>query len=329
MWLFSGAAMGLLVFGADRLVNAAVRLAKTLRISTVIIGATVVSLGTTAPEVFISVTAAFRGRPGLALGNGVGSIICNTAFIFGLCCLIVRLPKDRFVLDRQGWCQLAAGTLLTATVFALALAGGGFEGAVIPRFVGICYVLLLVGYLYLSIRWARAHPQTIPDRAEAAASTHRFSTTAMSFLLLAVGLAIVIAGANLLIGSVGVLCERYGVPESVLAVTVVAFGTSLPELVTAIASIVKGRAGLLVGNVIGANILNVLLVVGASATAVPLRVDNEFFYLHLPVMMLSLILLRLYFFSGGRSFRRWQGIPLLAVFFGYYALLLLKFGPRS
>ena len=142
-------------------------------------------------------------------------------------------------------------------------------------------------------------------------------------MVLAMGLVMVIGGAQVMVGSVGELCGRYGVPPDVLAVTLVAFGTSLPELATAIASIVKGHPELLVGNIIGADILNVLFVIGASATAVPLEVPAAFFYLHLPVMMVALVLFRLFVFGRGGRFRRWEGIPLLAVFGGYYAILLI------
>jgi cation:H+ antiporter len=116
LWLVTCAAMVVLLFGADRAVLAAVRLARAARIPTVVIGATIVSLGTTSPEAVVSVMAAFRGDSGLALGNGVGSVICNTALIFGLACLLTRLPKARYVLTRQGWIQFGAGALLVVMV---------------------------------------------------------------------------------------------------------------------------------------------------------------------------------------------------------------------
>ena len=318
-------AIVLLVFGADRAVTAAVRMAKACGMSTIIIGATVVSLGTTAPEAFVSVTAAFDGKPGLALGNGVGSIICNMAMVFGVCCCITSLPKDRFILKRHGWLQLGSGVLLFAVVAAGAWINGGFDEVFIPRGVGIAFLLLLVGYMWLSVRWARLHPEAIPSEARrtTGGNAHEAGSILKSILVLAVGLAMIVGGAQVMVGSAGELCVRYGVPPDVLAVTLIAFGTSLPELVTAIASIIKGHPELLVGNIIGANILNVLFVIGASATVVPLQVPVEFFYLHLPVMILSLVLFRLYIFGRADRFRRWEGIPLVAVFGGYYVVLLI------
>ena len=325
LWLMAIGAIVLLVFGADRAVTAAVRMAKACGMSTIIIGATVVSLGTTAPEAFVSVTAAFNGNPGLALGNGVGSIICDTAMIFGICCCITSLPKDRFILNRHGWLQFGAGALLVVVIAVTTWFNGGIEGVRISRGVGIVFLLLLVGYMWVSIRWARSHQEAIPSAAKGAGKTDgpQVALILRSLMVLAVGLVMVIGGAQIMVGSVGELCGRYGVPPDVLAVTLVAFGTSLPELATAIASIVKGHPELLVGNIIGADILNVLFVIGASATAVPLEVPPAFFYLHLPVMMVTLVLFRLFVFGRGGRFRRWEGIPLLAVFGGYYAVLLI------
>jgi cation:H+ antiporter len=315
--------VGMLVFGADRAVISAVRLARAIGMSTVIIGATVVSLGTTSPEAFVSVTAAFKGRGGLALGNGIGSIICDTALIFGLCCCITRLPKDRFILRRHGWLQLGSGVLLAGVLFGLAWLNGGFTGVIIPRVVGAVFLVLLVGYMWISVRWARQHPVELSEHEQAAASGATGTAVVIkSVALMVFGLALVLIGSNLLIGSVEVIARRCGVPPSILAVTLVAFGTSLPELVTGITSIVKGHPELLIGNVIGADILNVLFVVGASAAAVPLNVPIEFYYLHIPVMLLALVALRVFIWADGATFHRGQGVWLLLTFFGYYALML-------
>ncbi len=324
LWLFSVGAIVFLVFGADKAVAAAVRLAATLGMSTVMIGATVVSLGTTAPEAATSVSAAIAGKPGLALGNGVGSVICNLSLIFGLACCLRRLPKDQFVLRRHGWLQLGSGLLLAGAVVGLNIAHGSWNGVFLPRWMGIGFLVLLGLYLYFSVRWAREHPDVIrPEARQAAKAGHGAKEILRDLILLLFGLGVVVFGAQVLVGSVGQLCLRYGVPPDVLAVTLVALGTSLPELATAIASLLKGHPELLVGNVIGANILNVLFVIGASATAVPLRVPEPFFYLHLPVMLTAMILFRLYVMGTDDRFRRWQGIPLLALFAGYYVALFV------
>jgi len=324
LWLISIGGIVLLVFGADKAVGAAAKLAAAVGLSKVIIGATVVSLGTTSPEAAVSVSAAFGGQPGLALGNGVGSIICDTALIFGLCCCLTRLPKDRFVLNRHGWLQFGSGALLTGVALLLWALSGDMNEVEIPRWVGIIFLVLLAGYLYLSVRWSRQHPQMIP--AEAATEMkhdHVAGRAVANLLVLLFGLALVVGGSEFLIGSMKVICVRRGVPDAVIAVTFVALGTSLPELATAITAIVKGHPELLVGNVIGADILNVLFVIGASATAVPLKVDPIFFYFLLPTMMAVLLLLRLYIFIPGDRFRRWQGAPLLAVYAAFVVLAVM------
>jgi len=189
--------------------------------------------------------------------------------------------------------------------------------------VGILYLLLLAGYMYLSVRWTRSRPEILPEEARQLAppERHRLGSGIVNLLMLIDGLAVIYVTSDLLIGSVTHLCTRYHVPASVLAVTVVAFGTSLPELVTALAAIAKGHPELLIGNVIGADILNVLFVIGASAAAVPLEVHPTFFFLHLPVMVVAIGLMGVYIFTSGKTFSRWQGLTLLAVYVTYLVLI--------
>ncbi len=336
LWLLAGGAVVLLSVGGSWAVTGAARLATALGISKVIIGATVVSLGTTSAEVFVSVMAAFRGQGDLALGNAVGSIICDTALIFGLCCLLTRLPKNRFLLHRQGVVKLCCDSLLTVTMFALAIAQGGLLGVVMPRWVGFGFVGLLVVYLLLSVRWARRRPELLAAEVETIAGEEKVRQAEqrrprralLDLAMLAGGLGVVLAGSELMIRTVLILSDEnhYNVGGDILAVTVVAFGTSLPEFVTAMVSLAKGHPELMVGNVIGADILNVLFVSGLSASAMPLNVPETFFKMHLPVMWASSILFAIFIFSGGATFRRWQGLPLLALYIGYLALLIATRG---
>jgi cation:H+ antiporter len=322
LWLFMVVAIGMLAFGADKAVAAAARLAATAGLSKVVIGATIVSLGTTTPEAVVSVRAAWAGAPGLALGNGVGSIIFDTGVIFGLGCLLTRLPIDRFLLNRQGWVQFGSGLLLTVTCLVLLLVGG-MNNVVLPRAFGLVLLVLLGGYMIISVRWSRQHPELIPDEAQVeAAVSHRGLAALVSISMILLGLALVVAGAELLVGSAKVLAARYGVPEEVIAVTIVAFGTSLPELVTGLMSIIRGHSELLVGNIIGADVLNVLFVVGAAAVAKPIKVDPNFFYIYLPAMMILLGMMRVFIFVSGNRFKRWMGIPLLAVYAAFVVLTI-------
>ncbi len=328
-------AMLLLIKGADWLVEGASGLAYRMGMPKVIVGATIVSLGTTSPECAVSVMAAWQGNAGLALGNAVGSIIADTALIFGLGCVLTTLPADRFVLNRQGWVQLGTAALLAGVCYFVFLRDG--PDAALGRTFGVMMLALLAGYMFMSVRWAKVHPSGEPFQTpdEVADETPVTPATVKKTglpkgwdlaLMMLMGLAIVIVASHVLILSVSELANQLGIPQVVIAATLVAVGTSLPELVVGMMSIRRGHPELLVGNVIGADILNVLFVTGAAAAAAPLPVvdatsvvPNIFLYLHLPAMLIVLVLFRLYIFGAVKrgSFRKWQGWPLLALYVAY------------
>ncbi|MFH1615510.1 MAG: calcium/sodium antiporter [Planctomycetota bacterium] len=319
MWLVFVAlvlSFAILTKGADWFVDGASGLAVCSGIPKIIIGATIVSIGTTSSEAAVSVMAAFRGHSGLALGNGIGSVICNTGFIFGLCCCVTVLPADRFILARQGWVQFGSGAAFAALCYVLA-ALGVFS---IGRVVGAVLLGGLLWYMAMSVRWARQH-----NRQNIASVLNNVSERSRSkilkfLLLFAGGLGLVLVGSKGLIGSANQICRYYGVPESIIAATIVAFGTSLPELATAITSIRKGHKELLLGNIIGANILNILFVIGASAAVTDLSISRPFYVIHLPVLAVILILFCIYAMTSRTSFRRWYGVPLLVIYVGYVVL---------
>ncbi len=338
LFAVAAGAMFALVKGADLLVDGASGLAFRLGIPKIIVGATVVSLGTTSPEAAVSVMAAWADKPGLALGNAVGSIIADTGLIFGLSCLITVLPADRFVLTRQGWVQFGAAALLALLCYGLWLDAP--EQATLGLGVGLLLLGLLAAYLVISVRWSRRHPVGEPfqlpdDVTEVTMKTGvveqeaRSHTTAWTLALLVVGLLVVLFSSRVLVCSMSEVAVRWGVPEVVIAATLVAFGTSLPELATAMTSIRKGHPELLVGNVIGADILNVLFVIGASAVAAPLPIIEQgarhpalFLWLHLPTMLVILVLFRLFIFSAVRKgvFSRMMGAPLVLIYIAYLVL---------
>ena len=321
-----------MIKGADWLVDGASGLAMRLGMPKVIVGATIVALGTTSPECAVSVMAAWSGNPGLALGNAVGSIVADTALIFGVVCLLTRLPADRFVLNRHGWVQFGCGVLLMALCYgAYALQG---DQAALGQSVGVLLLGLLVVYMLISIQWSKKHPygepfQTPASVSEVAPVTPETDTQlkhqpiVLLVIIFWVGLLIVLLASRVLVCSATVLAQRWGVPQVVIAATLVAFGTSLPELVVGIASITKGHKELLVGNIIGADVLNVLFVVGASAVAARLPVvengDRIFLYLHLPAMLAVLLLFRLSAWAAIKRgvFDRWHGLVLLLAYVLY------------
>jgi len=337
-WMLLAVVAGSILFlvkAADLLVDGASGLAYRIGMPKVIVGATIVSLGTTSPECAVSVMAAWSGNSGLALGNAVGSVIADTALIFGLGCLFKRLAADRFVLSRQGWVQFSVASLLALLCYATGL----FEGrtAQLSRSVGFVLLLLLVAYMVVSVRWARRHsrgePFMVPEPMAGTApglpepiSSSREGKLAWLVARMVLGLTVVIFASHLLILAVSELATRWGVPQVVVAATLVAIGTSMPELVIGLVSVVKGYDELLVGNVIGADILNILFVIGASAAASPLplldpkaSVPAIFLLLHLPVMLLVLGLFRLYIFKAAGRGRcsRWMGVPLLLIYILY------------
>jgi cation:H+ antiporter len=321
-------AVSLIALGkfADMVVDYAVVLSERSGIPKVVIGATVVSLGTTAPEVAVSVLAAFKGNPGLAMGNAVGSIICDTGLILGVACLIRPLTIPWDIANRQGWVQLACGFLivLLSIPWAAPLSPYtvGAEGN-FPQWAGFLCLTLLAIYLWVSVKWSMG--STADSEGNLAGSEHEGSDeeTAASAPVLVVKIILslvgVILSASILIPAVTIVAVRMNVPEAVIAATLVAFGTSLPELVTAVQAARKGHGDLAVGNIIGADILNALFVAGAAAAVTPagLTVDRTFFWLAFPAMLFVLVVFRIGIYVCRTQLTRKFGIVLLAAYFAY------------
>ena len=309
----------LLSKGADWMIDGAVGLALRTGLPKIVIGATILSLGTTAPEAFVSVMAAYMGDPGLALGNGVGSIIADTGLIFGLTALIAAPPVNKWILNRTGWWQIGSAVLLVALTSLAVLINP--ENPIISRPMGIVLLLLLAVYMILTCKWAKDGVKTSVEVPGESGESGESASLLITLVSLAGGLILVIIASRLLIPAAGETAWRLGVPEDVIAATMVAFGTSLPELTTAIAAIRKGHPEITVGNIVGADVLNVLFVIGAASFAVPLAIPPSFFHFHFPAMLLVLFSFRL-FISMDKSghFRRWQGGLLVAMYVLYITL---------
>ncbi len=302
----------MLAKGADWMIDGVVHLARRTGLPRIVIGATIVSLGTTMPEAFVSVMAAWMGNPGLALGNGVGSIIADTGLIFGMTCLLATVPVSRFILNRTGWVQVGSATLLVAISLILLVTMEGVP--VLGRWVGFLFLFLLAGYLYMAYLWAK---QGAALEAQDTDDSPLISL-GISWGMIAGGLFLVIAGARILIPCASGLAHRMGVPDDVIAATIVALGTSLPELMTAIAAVKKGHPEITVGNIVGADVLNCLFVIGAAAAARPLAIPPNFYSFHFPAMLIILYSFRL-FISLDRDgrFTKAQGGWLLGVYLVY------------
>jgi cation:H+ antiporter len=309
--------------GADMVVEEAVTLSVMWGVPRVLIGATIVSLGTTMPETAVSVLAALQGSPDLALGNAVGSIICDTGLILGLAALIAPLPLDREIVNRQGWIQLGAGFLLVGSCLPFGALGTMFTtGGRLPQGMGVVFLCLLALYLWLSINWTRRGSAVSDIEA-----VERTAPKALVVLKLLCGLGLVVGSSWLLIPAVRELALRLHIPPSIIAATLVAFGTSLPELVTCVTAARRGYGELAVGNVVGADILNVLFVSGAAAavTAGGLSASPHFFRFLFPAMLFVLIIFRIGIFTSGATMRRPFGVVLLGV---YLLVTILSYSAR-
>ncbi len=304
--------------GADWAIDGVVHLARRTGLPRIVIGATIISLGTTLPEAFVSVTAAWTGNAGLALGNGVGSIIADTGLVLGLTCVLVRVPVNRFILDRTGWVQVGAATLLVLVAIGAQVI---MPEPRITRLVGFVFLLLLAAYMYATYRWARLGGSMA--QGGEALDESELMTIGKCLLMIVAGLFLVILGARVLVPSAAEIAIRLGVPQDVIAATMVALGTSLPELMTAISSVKKGHPEIMVGNVVGADVLNCLFVVGAAAAAKPLPIPMNFFTFHFPAMLLILYSFRVFIAMSKREkgyFQRWQGAWLLGIYIIYIVL---------
>jgi cation:H+ antiporter len=310
--------IGLLSKGADWAIDGVVALASRTGLPRIVIGATIVSLGTTLPEAFVSVMAAWTGNPGLALGNAVGSIIADTGLILGVACVMTRVPMNKFILNRTGWVQVGSATLLVAICVASLLI---MPEPIIKREIGILFLILLAIYMYATYRWAKSGGDQSRD-GEVLDESDEEMGIPKSLLMIFGGLFLVILGARVLIPCASEVAVRFGVPQDIIAATLVAFGTSLPELMTAFAAIRKGHPEIMVGNVVGADVLNCLFVIGASASATPLAIPKNFFLFHFPVMLVILWSFRAFIAMQNKKgyFERWQGGWMLGIYIVYVIL---------
>lgn len=305
--------LAILSKSADFLVDEAVSLSIQWGIPKSIIGATIVSLGTTLPEASVSVLAAIQGNPDLALGNGVGSIIADSGLILGLAAIFGYLPINHRTLNRQGRIQIGSALLLV--LLALPVFGRDNQG-IIHQWMGFLLLLLLVAYIFMMVRWAKNGNETF-EQLNVAKSPAVFQIAKLLFAI-----SMVILSSKLLIPCIELTAIRFGIPQSIIAATLVAFGTSLPELTTAISAVRKGHGELAIGNIIGADILNVLFVIGAAAavTSKGLAVDVSFYQLQFPAMIIILLAFRRFAKSKDSCINRKEGIILVSLYIVYIVL---------
>ena len=317
----------LLIKGGDWFVEGACGIAKRFNIPDVLIGATVVSIGTTLPEVMVSATSAAQGHGQMAYGNAFGSIICNTALIAALTIAIkpskvdresMKIPVIFFFISAGIYCVIAYTT-------------GNFS-----RPVGFVLLAVFAIYMVLCVRDALKKPAAVQGDAEDIGSDDQSADEKkeralwLELVLLVAGATCIAFGANFLVDNGIIIATQLGVPETVIALTFVALGTSLPELVTAVTSLIKGHGALSVGNICGANLFNLVLVSGMSIAIGPFNFENAGFaktsfmghdiytalLLDTPFSILVMLILTLPIFIKGKL-SRWQGVLMLALYFSY------------
>ncbi len=300
--------------GADIVVEEAVELSVSWGVPKVIVGSTIVSLGTTLPEASVSVMAAIKGTSGLALGNSMGSIIADTGLILGLSVLMGLIPVQGKTIRTQNRIQVFVVFLLAAFCFPYF---GIENGARVSQIMGFIFVALLIVYIVYSVYSTKGSAiDTASD------DTEEVKNPIKSFALLIVGVVLIIISSKILIPAVQITATRFGIPDGVIGATLVAFGTSLPELVTSITAVKKGHGELAIGNVIGADILNVLFVVGASASVTKggLVVPREFFFVQIPFMLAAVIVLRIAVIRSNEYIKKYFGIILLVLYIAYIGM---------
>ncbi len=311
----------LLIKGGDWFVDGATGIAERFHVPEIIIGATVVSIGTTLPEVMVSATSALTGHGEIAYGNAIGSIICNTALIAAITVAVRPGPVDTKALKTPVLFFFGSAAIYVVNTYVT-----GYFG----RPLGILLLAIFVVYLVVTVRQGFRNPvEAAAEEEETKEIEEKATKNSMGkdILLLVVGAALVAVGADLLVDNGTLIAQALGVPESVIALTFVALGTSLPELVTAITSLAKGHGALSLGNVIGANLFNLVLVSGMSMTLAPFYIPesstlfgvNASLVLDIPLMLFVMAFLTLPALKT-RKLSRYQGIVLLILYAAFCGL---------
>ncbi|MEQ9326127.1 MAG: calcium/sodium antiporter [Rhodospirillales bacterium] len=294
----------LLLGGAEVLVRGAVGLAEKLGVSKMVIGMTIVAFGTSAPELVVSLDAALTGVPGLAVGNVVGSNIANILLILGATAIILPLATKSDGAGRDS-AVLIAGTLAFTALCYL---------GVLDNTAGI--VLLVLFFLFLAYSWWRERGENGGSEVdEIDAVPHNMP---LAILMLVGGIGSVVFGADILVEGAVFIARSAGVSEAAIGLTLVAFGTSVPELATSVVAAIRQHADVALGNIVGSNLFNMLGIIGLVAVVADMPVPVEFFTFDLPVMVLSTLLLILFMVSGRVIGRATGGVFL--VFYAYYVL---------
>ncbi|MDO5553691.1 MAG: calcium/sodium antiporter [Planctomycetia bacterium] len=320
----------LLLTGGEVLVRAATQIAAVLRIPPLVVGLTLVAACTGAPELAVSLMGCLKsgGSPELAVGNVVGSNICNIMLILGAAALVRPMSVSSKLIRREIPLMILVSALLW-TIVAMTFVSGSERGYYFPRAAGLAFVVLFILYTIWAIWEVRKNENRImaaglQERATAYPPKNRFLALFGALALFTLGLIMLLAGSNWFIEGAVLFAQRLGVSQLVIGLTVLAVGTSLPELVVSVVASARGRADVAIGNVVGSNIFNILIVLGISGLSVPggIAVSEHAFRIDIPIMIL-VAAFGSYLCVTGRRLTRTEGLALL-LGYGFYVWLLVK-----
>ena len=300
--LILAAGFVLLVKGADWFVDGASAIAEKLRIPPLIIGLTIVAMGTSAPEAAVSISAALKGNADITIGNIVGSNILNILIILGLSAAIAPLAVEQSTIRRDMPFLLGISLLLIVQ---------GWDGS-ITRFDGLIMMILFTAYLIFLLVRARQQPQQD--------SINAGQRSLWQIPLTAIGLTAIVIGSNLAVDAACTIARLLGISERLIGLTIVALGTSLPELFTSVIAARKGNADIAIGNIVGSNVFNILFVVGLSAVIVPVPFAAAFRFDS--VVSIAAAVFLLICCARSSSLKRWHGIFMLAGYLAYFMIIL-------
>lgn len=295
-----------LVKGADMFVDGASNIAYNFKIPTLIVGLTIVAFGTSAPEAAVSIAASVAGNNAISIGNVVGSNIFNLLCIIGICALIGTLPVDKELLKRDF--PVVLGSTVLLVLFAHLFGE-------LSRVIGILFLALIIIYVYLMVKKAKSNP-------EASEVQEAKFGMGKSVIFLIIGLVGIILGAEFVVNSASFLASMFGLSDTLIGLTIVAIGTSLPELVTSLTALKKGDTGIVIGNIVGSCLFNILFILGISSAIVPMPIA--------PTMMTDLIFLVAitalsYIFANTKDkFDRKEGLVLFVLFIIYMAFVIIR-----
>ena len=292
--------------GADWLTSGAVGMAERIGVPQIIIGLTIVAMGTSMPEFFVSLLSAINGTPDLAVGNIVGSNIFNALLIVGCAAMVAPIAIQRTTVKKD----------IPVAVFAsLLLMGMTLDGQISRIDAAILFVIFLA-YLWITLRGAKTEEGAGQEEEK------KPMPVLKAVILVFVGLACLIFGSDVFVDNATAIAHAMGISDAVIGLTIVAGGTSLPELATSVVAAKKGNSGIAIGNVLGSNVFNILMILGVTGIITPMTISG-ITIVDLSMMVISMILLWLFSFTKYRI-ERWEGVLLAAIFIGYISWLVVN-----